>query len=35
MTERTWQDQVVEAATLFGWAVYHTYDSRRSAPGFP
>jgi hypothetical protein len=26
---------VVEAARLLGWRVYHTYDSRRSAAGFP
>ena len=26
---------VTELATLCGWLVYHTYDSRRSQPGFP
>lgn len=35
LTERAWQDQVVEIARLYGWAVYHTYDSRRSESGWP
>jgi hypothetical protein len=35
MTEREWQTQVVEAARLLGWSVYHTHDSRRSEPGWP
>lgn len=35
MIEREWQAQVVEAARLMGWRVYHTHDSRRSAPGWP
>ena len=35
MIEREWQAQVVEAARLLGWRVYHTHDSRRSAPGWP
>ena len=26
---------VTELATLTGWLVYHTYDSRRSQAGFP
>ena len=26
---------VTELATLCGWLVYHTYDSRRSQAGFP
>ena len=26
---------VIELAELCGWLVYHTYDSRRSNPGFP
>jgi hypothetical protein len=34
-TERDFQRQVVELATLCRWRVYHTYDSRRSNPGFP
>jgi hypothetical protein len=35
VTEKAWQAQVVELATLYGWLVYHTYDSRRSNPGWP
>ena len=27
--------QVVQLAKLRGWLVYHTFDSRRSASGFP
>lgn len=35
MREREWQAQVIEAARLLGWRVYHTHDSRRSEPGWP
>lgn len=35
MTEREWQAQVCELATLLGWSWYHTHDSRRSPAGFP
>ena len=35
ISEKQFQAQVVELAQLFGWLVYHTYDSRRSAHGFP
>ena len=34
-TEREFQDAVVQLAQLCGWWIYHTHDSRRSAPGFP
>lgn len=34
-SEAAWQAQVVHLATMFGWLVYHTHDSRRSQPGFP
>ena len=34
-TEKQFQAAVVEYAELNGWLVYHTYDSRRSNPGFP
>jgi hypothetical protein len=35
ITERAWQQQVLELATLYRWAWYHTHDSRRSPAGFP
>ena len=34
-TEARFLTEVVQAATLLGWRVYHTHDSRRSDPGFP
>ena len=33
--EGSWQADVLSAARALGWRCYHTYDSRRSAPGFP
>jgi hypothetical protein len=35
ISEKHWQNDVIEIAQLFGWRCYHTYDSRRSHPGFP
>lgn len=35
MTESDLQEAIVEAARWHGWLVYHTFDSRRSEPGFP
>jgi hypothetical protein len=35
LTEKAWQSRVVDYARLRGWQSYHTYDSRRSEPGFP
>ena len=35
MTEKEFQAQIVELVGVLGGMVYHTYDSRRSAPGFP
>ena len=35
MTERVLQGHVVSMARALGWLCYHTYDSRRSAEGFP
>ena len=35
ITEREFQAQVIQYAGLAGWMIYHTYDSRRSQPGFP
>lgn len=34
-TEKEFQQAVIDYAHRMGWSVYHTYDSRRSAPGFP
>jgi hypothetical protein len=34
-SEKEFQGQVLHLARLCGWRVYHTFDSRRSAPGFP
>lgn len=33
--EAGFQDAVVTMATYLRWKVYHTFDSRRSTPGFP
>lgn len=35
MTEKDLQKSITQAAKTFGWRVYHTYNSRRSEPGFP
>jgi hypothetical protein len=35
MTERSLQASIIELCKLFGIAWYHTYDSRRSARGWP
>lgn len=35
MTEKQLQSAIVDCARLLGWRTYHTYDSRRSDPGFP
>jgi hypothetical protein len=35
ISEKRWLEDVVEAGQLFSWRIYHTYDSRRSQPGFP
>ena len=35
MTEAQLQDAIVQMARVLGWLVYHTFDSRRSAAGFP
>jgi hypothetical protein len=34
MTEKAFQAMVVKLARLCGWTCYHTFDSRRSEPGF-
>ena len=35
VTEKDFQETVVQAAEMFGWWHYHVADSRRSRPGFP
>jgi hypothetical protein len=35
MLEAELQTQVLERANVYRYLSYHTYDSRRSAPGFP
>lgn len=35
LTEKQFQGFVVQVAKLYGWWVYHTFDSRRSAHGWP
>ena len=35
MTEKAFQEQVIQLAKLCGHLPYHTHDSRRSAAGFP
>jgi hypothetical protein len=35
MSERQFQDLLVETAITLGYVTYHTHDSRRSDPGFP
>ncbi len=35
LTEAEFQTKVVDLARARKWLVYHTYDSRRSAAGFP
>ena len=35
MSEKDWQRCVLDLAGVHGWQAYHTYDSRRSQPGFP
>ena len=33
--EKDFQNQIIKYARACGWLYYHTYDSRRSVPGFP
>ena len=34
-SEKQFQQAVIDFAILKGWKYYHTYNSRRSVPGFP
>lgn len=35
MTEKAWQAQVLQMATLYQWLVFHPFDARRSTAGYP
>lgn len=35
ISEKAWQEQVVQLAALYGWKHYHPFDSRRSVSGWP
>lgn len=35
MNEKQLQQAVLDCATALGWRHFHTFDSRRSDPGFP
>jgi hypothetical protein len=35
VTEKAFQSDVMRVAKMLGWLCYHTFDSRRSASGFP
>ena len=35
LSEQAFQQQIIDLALVKGWYVYHTYDSRRSNPGWP
>lgn len=35
LSERQLQDLILNLARHLGWRSYHTFDSRRSQPGFP
>lgn len=35
LSEKDFQQQIVDLARTMGWRVFHVFDSRRSDPGFP
>ena len=35
ISEKVWMAEVIDMAHRHGWLAYHTFDSRRSEPGFP
>src|SRR6266568_2387284 len=35
LSEQDFMQQIIDLAHIYGWLCYHTYDSRRSAPGYP
>ena len=35
ITEKAFQQDILDSARKLGWLCFHTFDSRRSEPGFP
>ena len=35
LSEKDFQQRIIDRAKALGWLVYHTHDSRRSTAGFP
>ena len=35
ISEKSFQQLVIDYAKLKGWTVYHTFNSRKSTPGYP
>jgi hypothetical protein len=35
MPEKGYMQQIIDLARSTGWLVFHTFDARRSEPGFP
>jgi hypothetical protein len=35
VSEKEWQQTIVDAARTLGFLCYHTFDSRKSTPGYP
>jgi hypothetical protein len=35
LSEKAWQEQVIELATYYRWEHFHPFDMRRSDPGWP
>lgn len=35
LTEKAWQQLIVDFARVHGWWIHHHFDSRRSEPGWP
>jgi len=35
ISEKELQQAIIDYAKMRGWRVYHTYDSRKSEPGYP
>lgn len=35
ISEKAFQQTIIDLAVTYGWGVYHTFDARKSQPGFP